>query len=323
MRRSNPPWSDKILKTHWAALERRVGPELMPKPLTVNREYERALKDIEEYSKYDEEWAKTSVADAERRAAKFKDKKPKGWKEYGSGHYGVVMPTNRPGTVIKVTTDLSEATFVAAYLSLPRQERPVGIIPYHKIVAIRSESHHKRPVFVLWREEAQYLGESGLHAWVRSTPENQQDYYRRSLKKSLNCLNNCLQAARSVRALTNKKPNARELLMKGVDMMDDAFALNFVPSATPRNTTLRIGWFLNVFNQNAGEMQSEPMGQYVGQALEECLRLGILLADVHHNNIGMPTGKLAEEIGMTPIITDPGHALALNDQFDKLHVEDV
>ena len=328
MRRSNPPWTDKILAKHWAALEARVGAQWMPVAMSEHRDLasvrqtvERWRKDVEQVVPEQRAHWEQRLREEEARLQRLSRKKTGlGYREYGCGHYGCVMPTGTPGTVIKVTTDQTEAAFVAAYLSMPTNQRPVGIVPYRKLLAIRSESHLKRPVFVLWRDEAQHLGANGIEAWIRTGARDfERDYYSRSFRKIEHLIGNCLTAARTVRKLVLKKP--RTLLTDAVGKMDDAWQLGAPPRG--RDKALEVAWYLNVFRQNAEQMTTEPMGNYVGQGLVEAFDAGLLLADVHLNNIGMPTGDLLNEIGMTPIITDPGHAIALDDRYSGVQVEEL
>lgn len=346
--RCNPPWTDKILTKHWAALEARVGAAWMP-VASFDDPKLRKLRDRLAYAEGqlarlrprrdefarieanhpDLGWMDTAIAQyaaeivvLRPQITKMEKRKPRqhGYREYGCGHYGCVMPTNTPGLVMKITTDQTEAAFVAAYLSMKPNGRPVGIVPYHKLLAIRSESRLKRPVFVLWREEAQHLGADGIRAWIKNgAREFERDYYSKSFKKVMHLVGNCLDAARMVREYTHFK-EARTIIVGGVRRMDEAWQLGGPPRG---DRALQVAWYLNVFRQNAEQMTTEPMGNYVGQGLVEAFDAGLLLADVHLNNIGMPTGKLAEEIGMTPIITDPGHAIALDDRYSGVQVEEL
>lgn len=326
MSRTNPPWSDRILKKHWAALESRVGAKWMPIAATEHPKLAKLKEDLD--------YADARIAkgeqiawreDVARRYEALARKKPKGYREYGSGHYGCVMPTPTAGVVIKVTTDQTEAAFVAAYLSLAPSQRPVGIIPYHKIIAIRSESHLKRPVFVLWRDEAEYVGKIG--EWIAEQARDfEKDYYRRSWEKARRSLGNCLDAARGIRQRVRKRADAKQVLADAVSQMGDAWnagARTQLPLHNFKNRTKAVAWLLAVFDANAQEMTTEPMGNYIGQALHESLEAGLLLADVHLGNVGIPVGALADEIGKTPIITDPGHAIALDDRYAGVQVEEL
>lgn len=324
----NPPWTDKILSKHWAALEARVGAAWMPVPMTEHKNLAAHRRYVEEMRRdvpkvvpeMKAHWEQR-LAEEEGRLTRLSRKRTGlGYREYGCGHYGCVMPTNTPGLVMKITTDQTEAAFVAAYLSMKASEQPVGIVPYHRLIAIRSESRLKRPVFVLWRDEAQHLGSDGIRAWIKSGARDfERDYYSTSFKKVMHLLGNCLDAARMVRTIT--KARTSTLVTDAVKRLDEAWQLESPPRG--RDKALTVACYLNAFRQNAEQMTAEPMGNYVGQGLMEAFDAGLLLADVHLNNIGMPTGKLAEEIGMTPIITDPGHAIALDDRYSGVQVEEL
>jgi hypothetical protein len=64
---------------------------------------------------------------------------------------------------------------------------------------------------------------------------------------------------------------------------------------------------------------NNPVVSSVGMAMDFYLDEGIVLADVHLNNIG----KVQEEDydGLVTAITDPGHAVFLNADFDGLTIE--
>ncbi len=316
---NNPPWSDKILIKNWAAIERRVGAKWMPVALKEHRDLasaKRYLAEIMQVSGLD-----PAVKSQVESNIKLLEKKKKGlgFEEYGCGHYGCVMPTREKGIVIKITTDPSEAAFVAAYLSMRPSERPAGIVPYHKIFAIRTESHAKRPVFVLWRDEAQAVG--AISGWIASSArEFEKDYYKKSFRKVETYIQNCLFAGRDIRKMVIKRPDAAAYMTRALDLIHDVWEY---PSPVNLKGERKLAWFLNQFKQNADRMQEEPMGNYVGQALSESFDAGLLLADVHLNNIGMPAGPLADEIGMTPIITDPGHAIALDGRYAGLQIEEL
>jgi len=64
------------------------------------------------------------------------------FKEFGCGHYGCVFPTTVDNMVFKLTSDASEAAFVATALKLP--DWPDGMIRYHRIVELSGEKHRRR-----------------------------------------------------------------------------------------------------------------------------------------------------------------------------------
>lgn len=74
--------------------------------------------------------------------------------EYGCGAYGCVYPTLDPGIVMKVTTDDTEAEFAEKFAN----SLPVKIcVVYHAAIRLSVE-HEGQPVFLLWRESAQEVG---------------------------------------------------------------------------------------------------------------------------------------------------------------------
>jgi hypothetical protein len=304
MIRCNPPWSATLLNKHWPAIYARVGTALMPVATNEHPDYAH-WKKMNDYTMLDK-WAK---------------KKYRGFKEYGSGHYGVVMPTNTPGIVCKVTTDASEAAFIAAYLSIKTNARPNGIVRYHQLFAL-PETSKGRPVFILWRDEATAVGVDDLRAWVRT--RNDADYLGRSLRIVERNLGNCLDAGREIRkrvvAVEKRHGDPIAFAERAESLRDRAFDLDYPPSSR-MGADLVMAWHMNTFKQCADDLMNEPMGIEIGRALGEMMDMGMLLADVHLNNIGLPTGPVLEEVGETPIVTDPGHAIPLNRHFEHVRVE--
>jgi hypothetical protein len=66
------------------------------------------------------------------------------------------------------------------------------------------------------------------------------------------------------------------------------------------------------------EMGSTAPGYLVGEALGELLDQGILLADVHRNNIGEV--DLPDFSKWEFVITDPGHMVALDPKWLEVNV---
>lgn len=268
MRKSNPPWADSILKAAYPAIQAAAPKSALPIP--------------------------------EERIDQSSGRKKIGWREYGTGHYGTVYPTNSPGLVMKLTSDPTEAAFVAAYLSLPARNRSNGIVNYHAVYRVPGVLKSKRPVFVIWRDEAVHVGIDALERWVHSS--NNVPYHERSLRHVAKYLNDAKTAANKIRTLLKK---------------------SVTTASGARRRELLIERFTDEFTMATSEMQNEPLGNYVGEAMSMLLDQGLLLADVHTGNIGMPTGDVEEQIGETCIITDPGHAVALDDRFAGVTIKDL
>lgn len=122
MIRSNPPWSNTVLTSHWDQILAIGGPDLMPR-------HTKARKRIKA-------------------------------EEFGAGHYGVVMPTVTPGIVMKLTSDGTEARFVEWVLRTGFGKDQPGLIPYVKIGQVHGTSKSSRNVYVLWRAEAEEVGKA-------------------------------------------------------------------------------------------------------------------------------------------------------------------
>lgn len=94
-------------------------------------------------------------------------------KEYGCGAYGCVLPTLDDHTVLKVTTDTTEAEFardLAATLIVP-------IVVDYRMVAQLRTLHKKRPVFLLWRESAEDVGKMDDHPLITAQHRRAQAAY--------------------------------------------------------------------------------------------------------------------------------------------------
>lgn len=120
----NPPWVSALLAKSMVTLQSKVPPPWMPK-------FEATHK------------ARGSKIDVELA-------------EYGTGAYGTVMPTLDPGVVMKLTSDPSEAKFateIADTLPTP------CVTHYHLAVKLEGGERHGRPVYLLWRESAENVGE--------------------------------------------------------------------------------------------------------------------------------------------------------------------
>jgi len=72
----------------------------------------------------------------------------------------------------------------------------------------------------------------------------------------------------------------------------------------------RVGVALRTCLSAAQELTSNPILYRVGEALAHYLEEGLLLADVHANNIGLDDEGEA-------IITDPGHIVEFNPRWAK------
>jgi hypothetical protein len=284
------PWVDKNLRSAWPRIARQVPESWLPR-------------------------TKMTAKSAGSRHSKLVVE------EFACGHYGCVMPTNEPGIVCKITSDPSEAKFIAAYLTLPKPEG--GIVRYEKIFQLADQEHKKRPLFVLWREEAYEVGVlQNLYAYGYSKHFDTDEYELRSMREGSKLLHKFLELAhmaretmiRAFKSTVDRQPTPEaraEAYQRLLWQVWNAFD-NANQETDPRHYkgVPRAGVALRQCYGLAMEMANTYMVDQIGSALGEYLDAGILLADVHLANIGKNAdGQL--------IITDPGHAVAVHPSWAK------
>lgn len=236
-------------------------------------------------------------------------------KELGCGHYGCVAPVAEPDMVFKLTSDVTEARFVVMAQTLPETE---GIVRYFKIFALGGAEHRRRPLFVLWRQDAKDIGLLsplrlgwGYNIGKFVEQYSYDEYQIRNIKEGFLYIENFLNWAREV----------REKMIKLLKRVPRAEALGAVwlafenadPEADPRyfKGVPRIGVALRKCWENAMLLQNTDVVYPLGAALGNYLDEGILLADVHTNNIGRDQNNQL-------VITDPGHAVEFHPRWTEL-----
>lgn len=118
----NPPWVTKALANSYDILDDKVPSRWMPQLASVKAApYDRVIADLV---------------------------------EFGCGAYGCVLATNDPGTVLKVTSDETEAEFAAKLAG----DLVAPICVDYRMVVRLSETRHKRQIHLLWREAADEVG---------------------------------------------------------------------------------------------------------------------------------------------------------------------
>jgi hypothetical protein len=261
-----------------------------------------------------------------------------GAEEFGCGHYGCVWPT-ASGQVVKITSDQTEASFVAANL---RMGGVGGMVRYYQILQLAGASHRRRPVYVIWRAEAWEVG--------RLIPPNDDPYKARKVHEAYTHLDSFKMHASKIREFLKGRQRRRG---DAVDVGRIAWDMHKTQPSWGR------GWLVIeptldknfrsrklLFNEAASDYLKGPEKiaahlagcallaqtmssgvEYmtgVGQALDECLDRGILLCDVHGGNIGRVEYDPENWPGdLTWGITDPGHALFLTPEWGDLSVPEL
>lgn len=261
--------------------------------------------------------------------------------ELGCGHYGCVMPTGRDDTVFKITSDPAEAAFVRVAIELAERDKmwPAGMVQYKAIYQLAGASYRRRPVFIIWRQEAFDIG------FLVGAAAGPGVSYGESvmLKEAQNYIGNTKIAGHFVREYLAKDAGQRVVkvhreegwargvvgehfdLIGKIPMMGGPRGglLQTVDSVIRRYRGAERAAVALAFYSNALDMMehNNPLTTNIGHAMNYYFDQGIVLADVHLNNIGKAHHEDFDEL--IPTITDPGHAVFLDDRFDGLTVEEM
>ena len=323
------PWVDEIIVRNWSALTRVLPPHWLPKH------------------------------------ADGKFTRRESFKEYGCGHYGCVFETPDPDAVFKVTTDESEADFVALWGVLPR---PPGVVTYHgiwdcaqKVKRLQANDQIvQRSVYVLVRESADDTATLGVDAEAFAS-EGQTGV---PLLQFANALVHFKALASQLRSgiRVAEEQGDPDVIKRAVEwearngeidpakLWHDDGGLVFeeqddgrnviahrksdrsqrffvLQRDLPKHRVLMIplgqeNGFLaaamgRLLKAIARQMGTLPTGQLVGQALAHYLDQGLLLADVHTNNVGLTERTVRGQRAFEWVITDPGHVVRLREGLPR------
>lgn len=277
----NPPWIDRVLNRHWDKLVKTApsagGAPLLPQIATESARGKMTFE------------------------------------EYGCGHYGCVMPTGEPDVVFKVSSDVSEAAFVAQVCQLGYQHP--GVVHYFRIREIKGETYRKRRVFVLWRQEAEHVGQVG---YGKFRAELVDRYGRRDLQEFERDLGLFKRDASVIRDVVRKSRNVPKLLEEAARLED--WAWDAVRRFPPRRMSgpQKVAFYRRKCEMHAEVMANTHICYLIGQAFEHYMDEGMLLADVHLGNIGQAIPYDDDYDTPHLIITDPGHMVPLRE--DRLKV---
>jgi hypothetical protein len=285
----NPAWVNRSLAESWDAMQERVGKELMPTEKVGSSGKRRSVE------------------------------------EYGCGHYGCVLPTSRKGLVLKVTSDPLEAHFVASAMKM--RAFPDGIVHYAAIYRLPAE-YRGRPVFVLWREEAYDVGRL---VWLKNLP-GEDPRAMQEFVWHLRVFQTCAGIVKDIVTRAADQAATLASMKRYEDWARDKVELDDIGEGMGRQhwEGQRAGPFGTLKGAQraaalvracaivAELMEHEPGGPEVGEALDFYLERGLLLADVHLNNVGHVRRDTHERPFWA--ITDPGHAVPLSQARDAVTV---
>lgn len=239
--------------------------------------------------------------------------------EFGCGHYGCVMPTSDENVVAKITSDATEAVFVSAALGLGFGEETEGIVGYYGVYELPNE-HRGRKTFILWREAATEVGLP--HAWGDSYEHRRVQNLSRYLglfKTFAGAARDALRRVADPFAMLDEAKRLKDWAWDRGARIDVEAPRGIRHQAVPRELenvkgAYRVALALRLCDVVAELMQNTDGSDLIGSTLRYYLGEGILLADVHANNVG----KVERTSGW--VITDPGHAVGLEERWRNVKV---
>jgi len=208
--------------------------------------------------------------------------------EYGCGHYGCVLPTHTPELVLKLTTDPTEAAFVAWSLTIGPAES--GIVKYERVLQIEGAQLRNRSIYLLWRSEAYEIG--FLHAWNSSA---------RIALRALDSFKN--KAAKARAKIHDWKRDPRVNFEERLGELWNAYEHG--PTDKTSRAVVNLAHELHQCRRAQEELENTFAVSEPGGAIGYYMQHGVLLADVHANNVGRD-----KERGS--VIVDPGHAVPIS-----------
>jgi hypothetical protein len=289
----NPPWADKIMYANWKQVATFAQKQNLPMP--------------------------TPTLPPSRKIS---------WKEFGCGKWGCAYPTEDPNIVCKLTADMSEAEATTGIAVLQSKPHMDGIVRYYGIMPLRGKraavdpntgkSEKASSVTLIWREGAQ------CGASLPEQAEKAKGKRANDMNASWQLLYNSVVAADIGRQIhadardpatllreTNKLlPGARR---EALADQDDLLALmgteytDFDKKIAYGSGPQGLAYCLASFELICAAIIKVGILDHVAATLLALLRQGILLADVHHDNVC----ELTRSNGRYWVITDPGQAVFL------------
>ncbi len=230
--------------------------------------------------------------------------------ELGEGVYGVVWTTESADCVFKLSTDASEAHFIQTAIDLRKKgvADPPGIVDYRAVFMLPAE-HDGLDVFAIWREQATHVG---LPCEIKKSDKEMYAF--------ATLLDKFYRASDLAFALAfSEQKNYPEGIAKYFDWVDERVALanDIIDGKKVEYESTFAKALAKCYSLAIEIEESGESGKYVGNALRTYFEHGMLLCDVHANNVGwVDRGKCKEII----VVTDPGHAMTLDRSLQDVEI---
>ncbi len=231
--------------------------------------------------------------------------------ELGEGVYGVVWTTEAADCAFKLSTDSSEAHFIQTAIDLRRKgiADPAGIVDYRAVFALPVQ-HDDLDVFAIWREQATHVG---LPCEIPKSDKEMISFVN-LLDKFYNTSDTVFALAFAEQTEYSDMNQYFAWIKERVDLANILIDGGKLPYDSTFAKLLARCYKLAIEIEESGEP-----GRHIGHALRTYFENGILLCDVHGNNVGTVdrTGRCRESW----VLTDPGHALILSKHISDTKIE--
>lgn len=222
--------------------------------------------------------------------------------ELGEGAYGVVWTTEAADCVFKLSTDATEAHFIQTAINLRKKglADPPGIVDYRAIFSLPVK-HEGYPVFAIWREQATHVG---LPCSIAKSDHSMQKFVS-LIQKFYTVSDAAFALAYAEQAESSEGMNRYyDWVEERVDIANEIIDGKISTHSSLFAKALAKCYRLAIEIENSGED-----GHYVGNALRTYFEHGILLCDVHGDNLGIVDRSACKSLWC---LTDPGHSLTLD-----------
>lgn len=229
----------------------------------------------------------------------------------GCGTYGCALETADDDCVFKLTTDSTEAHFAAVAIKL-RQEKvdPAGMVDLRAVFAtgLQYEGYN---VFVIWRERAVEVGLGS--AIARDFNACNMDKFRAMVDNLWDTGNKLFQIAVTEQVKRGASTAGYWTWMR--ERVDVAAALLRGETVTGNSQFAYLLAKCAAISQEIERASGESRA--VGHALVSYLENGIVLTDIHQDNIGV-----VERKAKCPkwVVVDPGHALVVKEEYSRITI---
>lgn len=212
----------------------------------------------------------------------------------GEGHYGIVINSNDPNKIVKITTDVSEATFASTYIEKNWIDDPdmIGIARYYhcfnigKIYTKYFNNKKEIDVFFISREVSQESEKPVSKIDTRTTSK----------------------------LFESRKRTVYKYLEKEMLTMDEQEVIKRLKEIKKTRSTKDVLELIDLANKTSKIMDSlsveETYESYI--SLKNLIdRYNIYICDLHHNNFRMVHRKINNKTKLTNVVSDTGHMFVM------------